>query len=227
MRYTVSMQIEDRSFTPALGTHDRTGSYDKVIAVMTRERRWRGRMLSELSPKPKQTILDIGSGTGSFAILVKQACPDVRIIAVDPDPEVRRIAEIKAQTAKVTIDFITAYGDDAIKSITLESIDVVTCSLVLHQCTSAVKIGILDNAYRLLRPSGRLLISDYGKQRSPLMSMLFNQVRMVDGYEDTKANKDGRLPEIISKAGFQAVEELKMTHTPTGSISLYSGRKPN
>jgi len=50
---------------------------------------------------------------------------------------------------------------------------------------------------------------------------------MVDGYEDTKANKDGRLPEIISKAGFQAVEELKMTHTPTGSISLYSGRKPN
>jgi len=227
MRYAASMKIDDRSFTPALGEHDRTGNYDKVIAIMTRERRWRGRMLCELSPTPGQTILDIGSGTGSFAILVKQACPEARLIAVDPDPEVRRIAEIKAQTANVAIDFITAFGDDAIESIAPQSIAVVTCSLVLHQCPSAVKIGILDNAYRLLRPSGRLLISDYGKQRTPLMSMLFNQVRMVDGYEDTKANKDGRIPEMICAAGFQAVEELKVTATPTGSISLYSGRKPN
>jgi len=50
---------------------------------------------------------------------------------------------------------------------------------------------------------------------------------MVDGYEDTKANKDGRIPEMIRAAGFKAVEELKVTSTPTGSISLYSGRKPN
>ena len=221
------MNIDDRSYTPALGRHDRTDSYDKVIAIMTRERRWRGRMLSELSPKSGQTILDIGSGTGSFAILVKQNCPDARIIAVDPDPEVRRIAETKAKIAKVTINFITAFGDDTFESIIQNSVDVVTCSLVLHQCPLAVKIGILDNAFRLLRPAGRLLISDYGKQRTPLMSMLFNQVRMVDGYDDTKANKDGRIPEMMCSAGFQDVDELIVTPTPTGSISLYSGRKMN
>ena len=221
------MKIEERSFTPALGDHDRTGSYDKVIAIMTRERRWRGRMLAELSPKPKQTILDIGSGTGSFAILVKQVCPDACVIAVDPDPEVRRIAEAKAKTANVAIDFITAFGDAELESITDESIEVVTCSLVLHQCPFDVKVGILDNAFRLLRPAGRLLISDYGKQRTPLMSMLFNQVRMVDGYEDTKANKDGRIPEMMGASGFYSVEELRVTPTPTRSISIYSGRKPN
>ena len=182
-------------------------------------------MLSELSPNPGQTILDIGSGTGSFAILVKQACPDAHVIAIDPDPEVRHLAEMKAKTANVAINFLTAFGDDEIGSITPESIDVVTCSLVLHQCPFDVKVGILENAYRLLRPSGRLLISDYGKQRTPLMSMLFNQVRMVDGYEDTKANKDGQIPDMIVAAGFYAVEELKVTPTPTGSISLYSGRK--
>lgn len=221
------MKVNDRSYTPALGQHDRTGNYDKVISIMTRERRWRGRMLCELSPQPGQIILDIGSGTGSFAILVKQACPDARLIALDPDPEIRRIAETKARNADVAIDFITAFGDDAIESLKPGGIDIITCSLVLHQCPSSAKIGILDNAYRLLRPTGRLLISDYGKQRTPLMSMLFNQVRMVDGYEDTKANKDGRIPEMIRAAGFKAVEELKVTSTPTGSISLYSGRKPN
>jgi len=142
------MKINDRSYTPALGQHDRTGNYDKVISIMTRERRWRGRMLCELSPQPGQIILDIGSGTGSFAILVKQACPDARLIAVDPDPEIRRIAETKAQNADVAIDFITAFGDDAIESLKPGGIDIITCSLVLHQCPSSAKIGILDNAYR-------------------------------------------------------------------------------
>lgn len=221
------MENTERTYTPALGTHDRTGSYDQVIAVMTRERRWRGRMLAALTLQPGQTLLDIGSGTGSFAILAKQACSHARIIAVDPDPDVRRIAEEKATAAKTELDFVTAFGDDQIGVAETDSIDVVTCSLVLHQCHLAVKTGILTNAYRMLKPAGQILISDYGAQRTLLMKMLFNQVRMVDGYEDTKANKDGKIPGMMRDAGFSNVEELKVTQTPTGSISLYSGQKPS
>lgn len=216
-----------RTYTPALGNHDRTGSYDQVIAVMTRERRWRERMINELAPKTGQIIVDIGSGTGSLAILMKQACSTIRVIAVDPDPEARRIAEEKAAAARAFIEFATAYGDDEIDVVESGTVDVVTSSLVLHQCSVSTKVGILANAYRLLKPTGRLLISDYGMQQTPLMKMLFNQVRMVDGYEDTKANKDGEIPDMMREAGFSNVEELQVTQTPTGSISLYSGRKPS
>jgi len=220
------MKTYTRSFTPALGRHSRTSSYDRVIALMTREYRWRGCMLKELAPKPGQTVLDIGYGTGSFAVMVKRTCPEARIIGIDPDPEVRRIAEAKARKTNVSIELITAFGDDTIDSLAQETIDVVTCSLVLHQCSQEMKVGILDNAYKMLRPAGRLLISDYGEQRTLLMSMLFNQVRMVDGYEDTKANKEGRILQMIDAAGFDNVEELNVTPTPTGSISLYRGSKP-
>lgn len=180
-------------------------------------------MLTELAPTPHQTIVDLGSGTGSFAILVKDAEPTSRVIAVDPDPEVRAIAEGKAGDRQ--IEFITAMGDAHVSSFPEGTADVVTCSLVLHQCPMDAKMGILKNAHHLLKPGGRLLISDYGEQRSLLMHLLFKQVRMIDGYENTKPNKDGMIPLFMADAGFERVEELKVTQTPTGSISLYSGWK--
>ena len=210
-------------FTTALGAHEHTADYDRVIAVMTRERRWRSRMLEVLAPSPNQTIVDLGSGTGSFAILVKDTEPSVRMIAVDPDPAVRAIAEDKAGDRQ--IEFITAMGDKRIASVPEGTVEAVTCSLVLHQCPIEAKMGILKNAYRLLKPGGRLLISDYGEQRTLLMHLLFKQVREVDGCENTKPNKDSMIPSFMTDAGLERVEELKLTHTPTGSISLYSGWK--
>lgn len=218
------MEKDAKPYTPALGSHELTADYDRVIGVMTRERRWRARMLNALAPEAGETIVDLGAGTGSFALLVKEACPETRFVAVDPDPEVRAIAEAKC--AGHAVEFVTAMGDAPLPAVPDGSADKVTCSLVLHQCPMAAKTGILANAFRLLRPGGRLLISDYGMQRSLLMHMLFKQVRALDGYENTRANKDGMIPMLMEKAGFSRVEELHVTPTPTGSISLYSGWKP-
>ena len=217
-------KVSNPPYTPALGSHKRTGDYDRIIAVMTRERRWRTRMLNELSLDRDNTIVDIGSGTGSFAKLMVQACPGIRVVALDPDPEVRRIAENK--TIGLGIEYVTAMGSDPIESAPNSTVDTVTCSLVLHQCSMSAKIGILENAQRLLKTGGSLLISDYGEQRTMLMSLLFNQVRQIDGYENTQANKDGMIPILMKQAGFHGVAELAITPTPTGSISLYRGHKP-
>lgn len=217
--------MEKQQYTPALGTHERTADYDKVIAVMTRERRWRGSLLRELSPQTGETIVDLGSGTGSMAILIKTKQPDVRMIGIDPDPEVRKIAETKAEKAGIALEFHTAMGDSEIPSLASSSADKVISSLVLHQCPIDVKRAIIANAFRLLKPKGRLLIADFGKQKGLLMQLLFNQVRATDGYEDTKPNKDGMIPVYMREAGFRNVEETGFTQTPTGTISLYSGYK--
>lgn len=217
--------MADQDFVPALGRAEFTGDYDRVIAVMTRERRWRAALMQELHPKDGETIVDVGAGTGSQAILIKQTAPSARVIALDPDPVVLGLAGAKALKAGVEVEFVQGMGDQTHVLAGTAMADAVVSSLVLHQCPLEAKIAILNSMFQCLKPGGRLRIADYGLQRTLLMSLLFRQVRTLDGFENTKANKDGRLPALIGAAGFVDVAEASVIATPTGSISLYGARK--
>lgn len=216
----------DRDFTPALGHHAFTGAYDRILALMTRERRWRAELLAAVAPAAGEMILDVGCGTGTFAILMKQAAPGSTVIGVDPDENVLSIARVKAARLAAAVDWRSGYGD-ALPSIVREaSLDKVVSSLVLHQCPMEVKSAILAACWRVLRPGGRLVIADYGQQRTRLMRLLFRQVQLLDGVEHTEPNARGVLPKLIAGAGFARVVEARTIQTPTGSISIYSGERP-
>lgn len=92
-------------FTPALGRPGMTGAYDLAIRLLTRERRWRSALLEQLAPNDRDAILDVGCGTGTFALLVKQAAPGARVVGLDPDPAVLEIAAAKACAAGVAIEW--------------------------------------------------------------------------------------------------------------------------
>ncbi|ABS64318.1 Methyltransferase type 11 [Parvibaculum lavamentivorans DS-1] len=219
--------MQERSFVPALGKSEFTNSYDKVIAVMTREKRWRPLVVNALALQTGETVVDIGAGTGSQAILLKQAVPGIRIIGIDPDPDVLAIARAKAEAAAVEVDWRQGFGDEADQIAGSEIADAVVSSLVLHQCPMEVKSGILAAANRVLKPGGRLVIADFGLQRTFLMRTLFRQVQAVDGYEYTQPNAEGILAELIPAAGFTNFEERHVFPTHTGSISIYCALKPS
>jgi len=212
-------------FVPALGRSGLTGDYDRVIAVMTRERRWRAALLGLVAPEAGDVIVDVGAGTGSQAIAIKQMAPGAHVIGIDPDPAVLALARQKARAAGVEIDWIQGFGDkiDVLVSVPADKL---LSSLVLHQCDLSVKSAILQAMARTLRPGGLLAIADYGLQRTLLMKLLFRQVQALDGWERTGLNAKGILPQLIADAGFDKVEEVSVIQTPTGSISLYTGRKP-
>lgn len=214
-------------FVPALGRAGLTERYDQVIAVMTRERRWRTALLDLVDPGPGEVIVDIGAGTGSQAIAAKVRCPQARIIGVDPDPAVLEIAKAKAASAGAEIEWIQAFGHEADDKIGSSRADVVLSSLVLHQCDVDVKGAILRSMARLAKPQARVVIADYGWQRTPLMRLLFRQVQALDGWARTGFNAEGKLPGLMSQAGLVDVEERRVIPTLTGSISLYASRAPD
>lgn len=218
---------QDAAFTPALGRSALTPIYDRVVAAMTRERRWRAMLLDAVALRPEETVVDLGSGTGTFAVMLAGSCLDVRVIAIDPDPAVRALAEAKARAANVAITFETKLGDEPVDAAPPNTVDKVTISLVLHQCPQHMKQALLANAFALLRPGGRVFIADYGRQSTLAMRLLFHQVRLLDGYENTRANTDGMIPLLIGDAGFENVAEAWIVATPSGAISLWTGRKPS
>ena len=103
--------MTEAQYTPPLGTGD-TADYDRAIRRWTREMRWRGAMLELLAARAGETILDIGCGTGSFAVMLKAASPDAVVIGIDPDAEALSIARDKAQSASVSIEWRQGFARD-------------------------------------------------------------------------------------------------------------------
>ncbi|MCW2993689.1 MAG: methylase involved in ubiquinone/menaquinone biosynthesis [Conexibacter sp.] len=210
----------ERAFTPALGRVAPVRFYD-AVAALTRERRWRGLVVAHVAPRPGEAIVDVGCGTGSLALLLARVQPAARIVGVDPDPDVLAVARRKADAAGVVVDWRVGMGD-ALEEV---GADVVVSSLVLHQCPPAMKRAILAAMHAALAPGGRLVIADYGRQRTRAMRLAFRVVQLADGRANTQPNADGALPGLIAEAGFGDVREVEVVPTMTGSISVYVARR--
>jgi ubiquinone/menaquinone biosynthesis C-methylase UbiE len=218
--------MHTRSYVPALGDHRLSPFYDTTISLMTCERTWRRAFVKQIAPEPRDVILDLGCGTGSLAVLLKQVEPGASIHGVDPDPDILTRAENKARDAGVLVHFAQGFAQDTAAIAGRVRPNKVVSSLVLHQMPLAAKRMAILSAFAGLKSGGELHIADYGLQASPLMRFAFRQVQSLDDFGNTQPNADGVLPELMDEAGFADVRENVVIPTPTGSISLYSAKRP-
>ncbi|QES52976.1 SAM-dependent methyltransferase [Streptomyces venezuelae] len=213
-----------RAFTPAAGRFAPTSFYDPVAALV-RERLWRGLLAMHVAPRPEEVIVDVGCGTGSQALLLHDIEPAAHIVGIDPDPRILAVARRKARSTGAAVDWRQGMGDEVAELLGAGSADTAVSSLVLHQCPLPMKRAILAALHTVLRPGGRLVLADYGLQRTRLMRTAFRVVQFADGRADTQPNADGILPSLVTEAGFDRVREAEVVSTVTGSISVYVARR--
>lgn len=211
--------MAEAEFTAAAGRFLPTSAYDRLLALLTREATWRAKLLEALAPEPGERILDVGSGTGSLAILIKQAQPGARIVGLDPDPEARGIAGAKAEIAGVEIDWHSGFARDAAN---FGQFDKVVSSLVFHQVPIEEKRAGLEAMFKATRPDGRVVIADYALQRSWLMRQAFKIVQSADGRTNTQPNADGFLEQELGRICGAPQTAAWCLDTPTGTISIFS-----
>ncbi|MBX9857735.1 MAG: methyltransferase domain-containing protein [Gemmatimonadaceae bacterium] len=214
------------AFTPALGRLGSTAAYDAVIALFTRERRWRAALVALAAPSPGDVLVDLGCGTGTLAVQLKQTCPAAEVLGVDPDPAMLAIARRKSAREGVDVTWHEAMGDRLPAVVGAGRATTVVSSLVFHHCTTPVKRALFAAAFAALRPGGTLVVADYGLQRTRLMRGLFLVIQAVDGRATTVPNGRGVLPGLMRDAGFVDVAERDVVPTATGSVSLYVACRP-
>lgn len=214
--------MEAAGFTPALGHSALTPLYDAAIRLLTRERRWRGALIEQMAPRSGQAILDVGCGTGTFAIMLKQLAPGVRVLGLDPDPTVLAAASAKAAHAGVEIEWCRGFARDAAN---FGEFDQVVSTLVFHQVPPEEKHAGISAMFEAVLEGGTIHIADYCRQPDWLMRQLFRIIQAVDGKPNTQANADGAVETILTDFNGAQVLPQSIIRTPTGAISLFRVRK--
>lgn len=105
------------------------------------------------------------------------------------------------------------------------SFDVVLSSLLFHHLDRDAKRAAAEEIAWVLVPGGRVVIADWGAPTDPLMRVLFLTVQLVDGFQTTADNVQGRLPAMLRAAGLVDVRERDTFRTVYGSLVLLEGAR--
>jgi ubiquinone/menaquinone biosynthesis C-methylase UbiE len=217
----VSVATEQR-YVHAAGRAWLTRVYDPVVALTVRERRFRGLLAERVTAALPHggTVVDVGCGTGTFAIALAAQRPDASAVGVDGDPQVLAIARSKPGAERVDWREGLAGGLD----LEDDSADGVVMSLLLHHLEPDAKRAALADARRLLRAGGTLHVADWGRPHDPLMRAAFGVLQAIDGFPNTRDHAAGRLPAFVKDAGFAGVTTYARLRTVWGSLELLSAQ---
>ncbi len=180
--------------------------------------------LAEL--KEGETVLDLGSGAGFDCFLASQAVgKEGRVIGVDMTEEMLERAAANAKKG--------GYGNVEFRRGEIEALPVEDGAVdaVISNCVINLvpdKDKAFREAFRVLRPGGRLMVSDIVLQRS-LPNFVKESIQAYVGCLARAVSKE-RYLDAIAGAGFEEIDVIGesefpldcMTNDPTGQAILMS-----
>ena len=215
--------------------------YDVMNDLMSGgvHRLWKRFTIELSSVRPGQTVLDIAGGTGDLAAKFSQRVgPDGHVILADINSAMLSVGRDRLIDKGALNNISVSQADAQFLPYADNSIDCITIAFGLRNVTD--KALALRSMYRVLKPGGRLLVLEFSKPTSSLLSQVYDAYSFsalpfmgklitndADSYrylaESIRKHPDQEtLLEMVEDAGFVDCKYHNMTG---GIVAIHRGVK--
>jgi ubiquinone/menaquinone biosynthesis C-methylase UbiE len=207
---------QKEKYIPALNQNWLTPLYDPLLKWGMREDTFKRYLVEHSHLKAGQKVLDLGCGTGTLTIQIKQFLPQIELIGLDGDPSVLQIAKGKADDAGVDITWEEGLAYNL--PYATASFDRVISCLMIHHLTAPDKLKAFQEVYRILKPGGEFHLLDFGKPTSFGMRLVSIPIARM---EEAGDNIHGLLPGMLQQAGLSTITETRHFKNLFGELIHY------
>ena len=216
------------------------GKYDIMNDVMSVgiHRIWKEAMMDWLAPRSGQKLLDVAGGTGDIAYRFLKRAGQGHATVLDLTEEMLVEGRKRAEASQVADQLDWSVGDAMALPFPDNSFDVYTISFGIRNVTRPQ--DALNEAFRVLRPGGRLMVLEFSQIPNPAMQWAydrysFNLIPLMgqliandrDSYQYLvesirKFPDQDKFLNMVRSAGF---ENAKYRNLTAGIACLHSGWK--
>lgn len=214
--------------------------YDIMNDVMSVgiHRIWKDAMMDWLAPRPGTKLLDVAGGTGDVSFRYLKRAPGAHATVLDMTESMLVEGRQRAEADRMAEHLDWVVGDAMALPFPANSFDVYTISFGIRNVTRVQ--DALNEAYRVLRPGGRLMVLEFSQLPNDLMQKAydlysFNVIpvmgQIIAGDRDSYqylVESIRKFPDqetflgMIRHAGFQ---QAKYRNLSMGIAALHSGWK--
>ena len=150
------------------------GKYDVMNDAMSLgiHRIWKDAMMDWLAPRAGQRLLDVAGGTGDIAFRFLDRAGQGHATVLDITEPMLIEGRKRAEAAAMADSLDWVVGDAMALPFADDSFDVYTISFGIRNVTRPQEA--LDEAFRVLRPGGRLMVLEFSQIPNELMQKVYD-----------------------------------------------------
>ncbi len=214
--------------------------YDVMNDLMSGgvHRIWKDAMMDWLAPRDGQRLLDVAGGTGDIAFRFLNRAPGASAVVLDMTESMLMEGRQRAETGTLGDRLDWVVGDAMALPFADACFDRYTIAFGIRNVTRID--AALAEAYRVLRPGGRLMVLEFSQLPNPALQWAYDRYsfnvipamgQAVAGDRDSyqylvesirRFPDQDRFADMIAAAGFDLV---KYRNLSLGIAALHSGWK--